>query len=185
MDIKEVKEEIKKEEELLIKVFQLEKFIKKYKKPLIIFSALIVIVLIGINAYDYYKTQQLIVANEALEEVMNNPNNQEALERLRADKKLYDLYLLQKGEFSKIDTKSLEEIKAYKEAMKKGTVEALESYLNNPKYKILKNSVRVALIRLYLEKGNRQKAVMLASQIPQDSQFKPIATYLIHYGIVK
>jgi len=69
--------------------------------------------------------------------------------------------------------------------MKKGSIEALEDYLNNPNYKILKNSVRVALIRLYLQNNNRPKALALEKEIPQNSQFKPIATYLIHYGIVK
>jgi hypothetical protein len=185
MDIKEVKEEIKKEEELLVKVFQLEKFIKKYKKPIIAITTVIVLGLIGLNVYNFYIEKKLISANNALEEVLANPNNKEALERLKADKKLYDLYLLQKGDYKDITTKELEEIKAYKLAMKKGSIKALEDYLNNPNYKILKNSVRVALIRLYLQNNNRPKALALEKEIPQNSQFKPLATYLIHYGIVK
>ena len=184
MDIKEVKEEIKKEEELLVKVFQLEKFIKKYKKPIIAITTVIVLGLIGLNVYSFYIEKKLISANNALEEVLANPKKA-ALERLKADKKLYDLYLLQKGDYKDITTKELEEIKAYKLAMKKGSIKALEDYLNNPNYKILKNSVRVALIRLYLQNNNRPKALALEKEIPQNSQFKPLAIYLIHYGMVK
>jgi len=185
MDIKEVKEEIKKEEELLVKVFQLEKFIKKYKKPIIAITTVIVLGLIGLNVYNFYIEKKLITSNNALEEVLANPNDKKALDILKEDKKLYDLYLLQKGDYKDITTKELEEIKAYKLAMKKGSIKALEDYLNNPNYKILKNSVRVALIRLYLQNNNRPKALALEKEIPQNSQFKPLAIYLIHYGIVK
>jgi len=185
MDIKEVKEEIKKEEELLIKVFQLEKFIKKYKTPIIVIFAILVIGFISYNAYDYYKKQQLIAANNALDTVIQNPNNKKALEELKQNKKLYDLYLLQKGELNKITTPELQEIKAYKLAMQKGDIISLEEYLNNPNYHILKNGVRIALIRLYLQKGDRKKAIFYANQIPLTSKYKEIANYLIHYGIVK
>jgi predicted negative regulator of RcsB-dependent stress response len=185
MDIKEVKEEIKQDEELLVKIFKLEKFLKKYKKPIIAVIVLTVAILIGRQAYIMYKDYKIKQANTALEKLMSNPNDKEALNTLKEDKKLYDLYLLQKGEYSKITTKALQEIKAYETAMQKGDIKSLESYLNNPDYHILKNSVRVALIRLYLEKGQRQKAELLAQQISPNSKYKEIATYLLHYGIVK
>jgi predicted negative regulator of RcsB-dependent stress response len=183
MDIKEVKEEIKKEEELLVRVFQLEKFLKKYKKPLIVVISVIILILIGNSVYSYYKTNQLIKANNALESAM--AGDKKALEELKSDKKLYDLYLLQKGDISKISTPALEEIKAYEMAMKSGDKKALEAYLNNPNYHVLKNAVRVALIRIYLKENNHQKAVLLANEIPPTSKFKEIAMFLIHYGIVK
>ncbi|WP_457561858.1 tetratricopeptide repeat protein [Caminibacter pacificus] len=180
-----IKEELKQDEELLVKVFQLEKFIKKYKKPIIATLVLTAAILLGLSIYNYIQTKTAIEANNALSALMQNPNDKKALEILKSDRKLYDLYLLQKGDYEKIKTKSLEEIKAYEIAMHKGTIEALESYLNNPKYKILKNPVRVALIRLYLQKGNRKKALELANQIDVTSKYKEIATYLIHYGIAK
>ncbi len=183
MDIKEVKEEIKKEEELLVKVFQLEKFLKKYKKPLIAVVSLFVIILIGNSVYSYYKENKLINANNLLEAAIRG--DKKALEELKSDKKLYDLYLLQKGEYSKISTPALEEIKAYEIAMKSGDKKKLEEYLNNPNYHVLKNAVRVALIRIYLQENNHQKAVLLANEIPPYSKFKEIALFLIHYGIVK
>jgi len=180
-----IKEELKQDEELLVKVFQLEKFIKKYKKPLIAFLSIAAALLLGLSIYNYYKTQKAIKENNALMTLLSNPNDKEALNIVKQNPTLYDLYLLRKGEYEKIKSKALEEIKAYEQAMKKGSVEALEAYLNNPNYKILKTPVKVALIRLYLQKNQREKAVNLANQIPINSRYKEIATYLIHYGIVK
>jgi len=185
MDIKEVKEEIKQDEELLVKIFKLEKFLKKYKKPIIAIIALTVAILIGREAFIIYKDYKIKKANLALERLMSNPNDKEALNELKENKKLYDLYLLQKGEFNKITTKELEEIKAYKIAIQKGDIKSLENYLNNPNYHILKNAIRVALIKLYLQEGDRQKAKLLANEISPNSKYKEIATYLLHYGIVK
>jgi hypothetical protein len=185
MEIKEVKEEIKQDEELLLKVFQLEKFVKKYKKPIIVIVSLIVIFLIGKSVYDYYKANELTKANNALYAALRL-SDKKALETLKSDEKLYNLYLLQKGEYSKITIPELQQIKAYKTAMEKGDIKSLESYLQNPKYTFLKDAVRLALIRLYLQKGNHKKAVELAKSInPTDLTARKIAVNLIHYGIVK
>ncbi|MEO1922900.1 MAG: tetratricopeptide repeat protein [Nautiliaceae bacterium] len=185
MDIKEVKEEIKKEEELLVKVFKLEKFIRKYKKSLISVAVIIVVILIGNSVYSYYQTSKLIKENNALTRLLENPTDKKALNIVRENKKLYDLYLMQKGDYKDITTKALEEFKAYKLAMQKGDVTSLENYLNNPNYHILKDAVRIALIRIYLSENKRDKAVLLSNEISPDSKFKELATYLLHYGIVK
>ena len=178
-----IKEELKQDEELLIKVFKLEKFIKKYKKPIIAGVVLLVLFVIGYNVYNYFQTQKIINANNALDRALNN--DKKALSELKKDKKLYNLYLLNKGKFSEITIKELKAIKAYELAMKKGTKEALESYLLNPEYKILKNPVRFALMRIYLKENNRQKAKMLYDEIDNNSKFKQLGLYLLHYGIVK
>ncbi|NPA12105.1 MAG: tetratricopeptide repeat protein [Epsilonproteobacteria bacterium] len=188
MDIKEVKEEvkeeIKKDEELLVKVFQLEKFIKKYKKPLIAAGVIVVALFIGSSVYTYYKTSKLIKENDALSRLLQNPNDKEALEIVKQNKELYSLYMLKRGEYDKITSKALEEFKAYKLAMQKGDIQSLEAYLNNPNYHILKDAVRLALIRAYLKDNKRDRAKMLADEIDPQSKFKELAKYLIHYGIV-
>jgi hypothetical protein len=186
MDIKEVKNEIKQDEELLLKVFQLEKFVRKYKTPIIVITAIIVFLVIAKSIYGYYENQKLTKANNALYEALHNPSDKKAVEILKSDRKLYDIYLLQKGEYSKIKSKELSQIKAYEIAMQKGDIKSLENYLNNPNNQILKDAVRLALIRLYLQKGNHKKAVEIANQInPADLNAKKIAIQLIHYGIVK
>ena len=184
-EIKKDTQELKQDEELLVKVFKLEKFIRKYKKPIIAGIILLIAILIGYNTYNYFQTQKLIKTNNALDVLLKNPNNKEALKILKENKNLYNLYLLTQGKFNQITSKELKAIKAYELAMKKGTKSALESYLLNPDYKILKNPVRLALMRIYLKEHNRQKAKTLYSEIDPNSKFKELGLYLLHYGIVK
>jgi hypothetical protein len=184
----EIKEKLKQEEELLIKVFKLEKFIKKYKKQLIIASAAIAVLLIGSAVYSYVQTQKLIASNNALDVLMSNPNDKKALETLKSNPKLYQVYMLQSSDtktLNKITAPELKAIAAYKTAMLKGDKQSLEGYLLNPEYKILKDPVRLALIKIYLKDGDRKKAEELSGQITPGSKFEMLAKFLLHYGIVK
>jgi predicted negative regulator of RcsB-dependent stress response len=182
----EIKEQLKQDEQLLVQVFKLEKFIKKYKKHLIITAIILIVYMIGKTTYDYVKTQELIKTNNAFDELIANPDDKKALEIVKENKKLYELYLLKEGKnLDKITTPELKEFAAYKLAMKKGDIDSLESYLLNPQYKILKDAVRIALIRAYLKKGNRKKALEISKEIDPNSKFADIAKYMLHYGIVK
>jgi len=179
----EVKQELKQDEELLVKVFKLEKFFNKYKKIIISSAVVLAVLLIGYKVYNYFQFQTMIKENFAFNKLLNQ-NDKEALKIVKENKNLYSLYLLQKGDYKDIDSKLLSEIKAYELAMRNGK-KALEDYLLNPNYKILKNAVRFALIRIYLSEGNRKKALNLYNEINENSQYKKLALYLIHYGIVK
>ena len=184
----EIKEKLKQEEELLVKVFKLEKFIKKYKKQIIIGITVAVLILIGNAVYGYIQTQKLISSNNAFDKLLQNPEDKAALEKLKANKNLYQTYLLQSNkieDLEKITAPELKAVAAYKIAMLKGDKHSLENYLLNPDYKILKDPVRVALIKIYLKEGNRKKAKELYTQMTPDSEFYAIAKFLLHYGIAK
>jgi len=184
----EIKEKLKQEEELLVKVFKLEKFIKKYKKQLIAGITIAALILVGNAVYGYIQTQKLISSNNAFDTLLKNPDNKEALKKVKANEKLYQLYLLQTNKvenLKKITAPELKALAAYKMAMLKGDRQSLESYLLNPDYKILKDPVRVALIKIYLQNGNRKKAKEIYTQITPGSQFITIAEFLLHYGIAK
>ncbi|WP_024790574.1 MULTISPECIES: hypothetical protein [unclassified Lebetimonas] len=182
----EIKEQLKQDEQLLVQVFKLEKFIKKYKKHLIIAAVILIVYVIWQASYNYIKTQELIKTNNAFDELIVNPDNKKALETLKENKKLYELYLLREGKnLNKISTPELKEFAAYKTAMLKGDIKTLENYLLNPDYKVLKDAVRVALIRAYLAKGNRKRALEISNDIKPNSKFADIAKYLLHYGIIK
>jgi len=186
MSVKEeLKEELKQDEELLVKVFKLEKFVKKYKKPLIALAVILVIAVLGYKVNNYLQTQKLIKQNNALDRLLANPNDKEALKIVKENKRLYDLYLLRKGDFKDITSPQLQAIKAYEIAMRKGDIKSLKNYLMNPNYDILKNAVRLALIRAYLEKGDRKKAKEVYDNIDDNSKYKMLGLYLLHYGIVK
>jgi len=181
----EIKEELRKDEQLLVQVFKLEKFIKKYKLHLIIAGVILIVYVIGKSIYDYIKIQQLIKTNNAFNELVINPNNKKALEILKENKKLYELYLLKEGKNLDKISAPLKEFAAYKFAMQKGDIATLKNYLLNPEYKVLKDAIRVALIRAYLKKGNRTKALEISKDINPNSKFADIAKYLLHEGIVK
>ena len=181
----EIKEELKQDEELLVRVFKLEKFVKKYKKSLIIGGIILAVLLVGYKTYSYIQTQEIKKENNALDTLVQNPNDKNALKILKKDKKLYDLYLFQKGEFSKITTGALQAVKAYSLAMRKGDKSSLENYLLNPNYHILKDSVRFTLMRIYLKNGNRKKAKEMFGDIDSNSRYKDLGVYLLHYGITK
>jgi predicted negative regulator of RcsB-dependent stress response len=179
----EIKEQLKEDEKLLVKVFQLEKFVKKYKYHLIALVVLIVSLIVGKSIYNYTHTQMLIKTNKAFEKLMQNPNDKAALNILKENKPLYNLYLLTQNK--KVNDPKLAAISAYKEALEKGDIKSLKNYLLNPNYDILKDSVRFNLMRLYLQKGDRKNALNLYKEISKDSDYYKLATFLIHYGIVK
>ncbi len=185
----EIKEQLKEDEKLLVSVFKLEKLFNKYKKHLIIGAVGIVVFIAGVEIKDYMHTQMLIKTNKALDELLENPNNKKAFNILKENKELFNLYLFHIAksveDFNKIDSDNLYSLKNYKIAMLKGDKKSLENYLLDPKNDILKDSVRVALIRIYLSEGNREKAKELFSQINNNSKFYQIAQMLMHYGIVK
>lgn len=184
----EIKEELKKDEELLVKVFKLEKLVKKYKIHLIIIAILIIGYVIANTIYSYIKTQNLIKTNNAFEKLLNNPNDKKALNELKENKELFELYLLRSNDIDKlkeITTLELKPIANYKIAMLKGDKASLESYLLNPEYKILKDPIRLALIKIYLKENNRKKAKDLFSQITPNTEYETLARFLLHYGIVK
>ena len=184
----EIKEKLKQEEELLVKIFKLEKFIKKYKKQIIAAVAIVVLLLIGNALYSYIQTQKLITSNNAFDSLMQNPNDKKALQIVKRNENLYQLYLLQSNkieDLQKITAPELKAIAAYKIAMLKGDKTSLENYLLNPDYKILKDPIRVALIKIYLKENNRKKAQELYEQLNPNSEFITIAKFLLHYGVAK
>ena len=190
MEFKQVKEEIKEEESLLLKVFQLEKFVKKYKKPLIAGLVILVIAIIGIQINNYMKTQNLIKTNEAYNKLLQNPNDKKALSILKDNKALFRLYLLKT---SNNDIKKLQvvaqgngiiaNIAKYQIAVLKGNIQDIENYTLSLD-DVYKDLALLNLERLYLQKNNHKKAKEIANQI-KDPDIAQFAMGLLHYGIIK
>jgi predicted negative regulator of RcsB-dependent stress response len=190
MDVKELKEEIKEEETFLLKLFQLEKFVKKYKNYLIALAVLIVLGVIGYQVNNYLKTQQLIKTNTAYNKLLKNPNDKEALKVLKENPKLFNLFLLHT---SNNDIKKLEivakengvvgNIAKYQIAVLKGDKEAIRNYsmtINS----VYKDLALLNLIRLEVQNNNHKKAQELLVQI-KDPDIAKFAQGILHYGIVK
>ena len=190
MEFKQVKEEIKEEESLLLKVFQLEKFVKKYKKPLIAGVIILIIAIIGIQINSYMNTQNLIKTNEAYNKLLQNPNDKKALSILKENRPLFKLYLLKT---SNNDIKKLQivaqgngivaNIAKYQIAVLKGNIQDIENYTLSLD-DVYKDLALLNLERLYLQKNNHKKAKEIANQI-KDIDISQFAMGLLHYGIVK
>ncbi|MRJ06818.1 MAG: hypothetical protein C6I01_04790 [Epsilonproteobacteria bacterium] len=183
----EIKEQLKQDEELIVKVFQLERFVRKHKVKLIALGVILAVGGLGYAIYSSLTEKRIEEANQLLVKA-GESNSPKIMEELKEkEKSLYDLQLLKSQnpeDWAKVTTPVLKEIAQYKIAVHKGTIEALESYLYNPDYHIMKDNVRFLLIKLYLEKGNRKKGLELYSNI-QNPQIKKYAKFLLHYGIAK
>ena len=189
MDGKKIVEEIKEEESFLLKLFQLEKVVNKYKFQIIGVFALIIVISIGYGINSYLNEQNLIKTNQAYNKLLVNPNDKQALNELKKNPKLLNLYLLHNAKNIE-DLKKVAEgsgivanIAKYEIAALKGDKKSLEDYsmtLNA----IYKDLALLNVERLYLKDNNHKKAKEINAQI-KDKQIKTIANSLLHYGIVK
>jgi len=190
MDVKEIKEEIKEEETFLLKLFQLEKFVKKYKNYLIALAVIIVVSVIGYQVNNYLKTQELIKTNIAYNELLKNPNDKKALKILKENPKLFNLYLLHTSynDINKLQQVAKENgivgnIAKYQIAMLKGDKKDIQNYtmtINS----IYKDLALLNLERLYLKDNKHKKAEETVKQIT-DPDISKFAQGLLHYGITK
>ena len=190
MDLKsglnEVKQELSSDEKLLEQAFHLERFFKKYKKPLIALATLLVVAFIGYKVNNYLINAKLEAANSALLELQKNPNNKEALNKLKENNpRLYSLYKYSvavnsanKKELSLVnkDTKFLDDVVNYH----------LSVLDKTPKDSIYyKNLSLLQRAYILIKKGKTKEAKDILVQIPQNSAIEPIARLLQHYTITK
>ncbi|RUM57436.1 MAG: hypothetical protein DSY40_00860 [Nautilia sp.] len=189
MDGKKIVEEIKEEESFLLKLFQLEKIINKYKMQIIGFFVILILGILGYQVKNYMDEQNLIKTNEAYNKLLQNPNDKNSLEILKENKKLYNLYLLHYAKSVKDlevvaqKTGIIGNIAKYEIAAIKGDKKSLENYsltLNA----VYKDLALFNLERLYLQDKNHKKAEEIVNQI-NDKEIKNMAQALLHYGIVK
>jgi len=189
MDSKKIVEEIKEEESFLLKIFQLEKVVNKYKYQIIGFFVLLIVIFIGYEIKSYINEQNLIKTNEAYNKLLSNPNDKNALIELKNNSKLFNLYILHTAKSEK-ELKEVANgngivanIAKYEIAALKGDKKSLEDYSMTINA-IYKDLALLNVERLYLEKYNHKKAEQINAQI-KDADIKEIADSLLHYGIVK
>jgi predicted negative regulator of RcsB-dependent stress response len=187
----EVKE-LKEDEGLMLKVFKLEKFFNKNKKKIISLFVILFLILVAYKINNYITEQNLIKTNNAYVKLLENPNDKESLAILKDNKPLYELYIFNTA---KNDIKILETLKSasneeissianYKLAMLKGDIKSVENYTLSTN-SLLKNAALYTLQRLYLEKGDINKAKEVADKISKDSVYKDYSKALLHYGVAK
>jgi len=184
--INEVKQELSGDEKLLEQAFHLERFFKKYKKPLIALAVLAVVAFAGYKINNYLVNSKLQKANSALLALEKNPNDKSALNNLKENNpKLYALYSYSvavnsanKEALTKVDKdgKFLEDVVAYH-------LSVLEKEPKDSVY--YKNLSLVQKAYLLIKNGKKQEAKNILIQIPKDSAVAPVARLLEHYTITK
>ena len=190
MDLKsglnEVKQELSSDEKLLEQAFHLERFFKKYKKPLIAVAVLLIAAFIGYKVNNYLVNSKLEKANSALLELQKDPNNKEALITLKSNNpKLYSLYSYSvaansanKAKLEQVskDSKFLDDVVNYH----------LGVLAKTPKDSIYyKNLALLQKAYLLIKENKAKEAKNILIQIPQNSAVAPVAKLLEHYTITK
>ena len=195
-NVNAIKEELSAEEQFLESAIKSERFLKKYKKPIIAIISAIAIAIISYNVYDFLKERNIKIANEAYLKLLKNPNDKEALNTLKSKSpNLYMAFLfyeaIQKNSieaFEKIldslKDPFLKDLAIYQIAALKADVKSLDDYALKDK-SILKDFALLDEGYLLLKKGEIKKGKEKLSQIPITSPLQSLIRNLNHYGVFK
>ena len=192
-NIEMVKNELNSEEQFFEKAVQTERFVKKYKKPLIgLITAAILAIGTG-SAYDIYTQNKIDQSNAAFNVLMADPDDQAAQEQLKTlNPKLYDVWSLSKALKSK-DQETLRtlqsskalavaDLAAYELSAIEEDAEGLESYAQKSGA-LLKELALIEAAVLLMEKGDVKSAKEKLSMIDINSPLYESAQSLAHYGV--
>jgi len=192
-DITMVKEELNSEEKFFEKAVVTEKFVKKYKKPMI--GALVAIVLVvGANiAYDMKEKSRIASANEVLVKLQSNPKDKTSLVELKTlSPKLHDAWVLSNS-ISSNDADSLkslsnssatlvQDIASYELAQISNDLKLLEAY-SSKEGGVYKDLALVQSAVLLMKNGKIDEAHEKLAYISAGSNLSKIVNALLHYGV--
>ena len=197
MSIKEnlemVKDELNSEEKFFEKAVLTERFVKKYKKPLIGIVVLIVLVVAGNMIYTVSEQNRVESANQTLATLKKNPQDKMALARLESlspalhDVWLYSQAIAQKNvqELEKLkNSKALivNDIAGYEAAEYKEDLAGLNSY-SEKQNAIYKDLAIVMSAIILMQDGKIDDAHSKLAMINVKSPLAQVASALMHYGV--
>lgn len=188
-----VKEELNTEEQFFEQAVKTERFVKKYKKPLIGAVVAIVIVVIAVMAYDAYTSSKRSAANAAYMTLQNDPTDAQAQQTLKANAPLlFDAWqmsrAIQSGDTQTLQSLSrtaapeIADVSAYEAAALAKDQAALGGYA----YKqdaIYKEMAIVDEAVLLMQAGKTEQAHQRLKLISAESPLAPLAEALSHYGV--
>ena len=108
-NIEYIKNELSSDEKILEELIKTERFLKKYKKPLIGAFAALIIGIAGYGGYEWKRSWDLQRANAIYLQLLQSPQAVLEEELAQKDHHLYELYLYQKAVHNK-DVKLLEKL---------------------------------------------------------------------------
>lgn len=192
-NIELVKDELNSEEKFFEKAVMTEKFVKKYKKPLIGAVVAIVLVVVANLGYQASEQNRIESANETLAQLQKNPADEIALARLQSlspalhDVWLYSQAIAQKNadELEKLkNSKALlvNDISDYEAAEYKEDLASLENY-SERQNAIYKDLAMVMSAVILMNEGKVDEAHNKLEMIGVDSPLAQVAGALSHYGV--
>lgn len=188
-----LKSELSSEEKFFESAIKTERFVKKYQKPLLAAVAAVVIGLGGYVAYDAYASAKIEKANGALNTLLMNPQDKDALKALSENSTdLFELYSLSQA-LKNQDVKALSELKKshsdevadiaeYESAVKSQNIKDLEIY-SKKQNSLYGDLATIEIAVKSIEKGDVMGAHASLSRIQKESSLYPLAQMLSHYGV--
>jgi len=188
-----VKEELNQEEKFFESAVRTERFVKKYKMPLISVVVAVVAVLVGNSIYQSNLAQKISTSNAAYLTLLATPDDAQASKTLQeTNPALYDAWQL-KLALEGHDEATLEALKSsssgvvsdlasYEAAALKKDKTALNDYALNQDA-ILKDLAILNEAVLLMQEDKIKEAKERLSLIDEDSSFKKMVALLQHYGV--
>jgi hypothetical protein len=190
-----IKEELSSEEKFLESLIKVEKFYKKYKKPLKYLAIGLLVATIGYVGWDLKKEHDLKVSNEAYLRLLKNYEDKEAINILKEkNPKLYELFLY-KLALDKRDIELLQKLANSKDPIIKDLSTYHIGVLKSDRKKLQEYGVQKdAILRdfalmnssyLEYEKANIDVAKKILNSIDKNSLAYTYSLLLRHYGVAK
>lgn len=184
-----VKDEISSEEKFLESFVKVERFYKKNKIVIISVVVIIIALVIGFFVTKSIQESNKLEANIALNKVLDNPKDNEALNILKdKNKNLYEIaqYLNSKkeGKVIDVDVKFLKDLTAYQKALEENSAEKLNSVSMQNDF-LLKEFAIFNKAVILTENGKYQEAKNTLKMIQSDSKVNDLVNILKHYLATK
>ncbi len=188
-----VKNELNTEEQFFEKAVQTERFVKKYKKPLIgVITAAVLAIAAG-SAYDIMTQNRIDQSNAAFNVLMSDADDAAAQEQLKSlNPELFDVWSLSQA-LKKKDQDALRalqsskalvvsDLAAYEIAALQEDETGLDSYAQKSGA-LLKDMALIETAVLLMDKGDKAAAKAKLSMIDINSPVYQLAQSLSHYGV--
>lgn len=188
-----VKEELNQEEKLFESAVRTERFVKKYKMPLLSVVATIIVVLVANSVYQMNKAASISKSNEAYMTLLAQPEDSVANNVLQENNPaLYDAWKFQRA-LKANDEAALESLKAssssvisdlasYELAALKKDKTALNEYALQ-QGSVLKDLAILDEAVLLMQENKTAEAKARLALIDEGSPLKKLAMLLQHYGV--
>ena len=192
-NISMVKQELSAEEQFFEQAVKTERFVKKYRKPLIAVAVAIGIAVAGTMGYDAYEASVRTEVNEAFAALQKDENDKAAQQLLqRKAPLLYDAWRLGVAvragdtatlrELSGSKAAEIADIGRYEYAAITKDAQALDGYAAG-REAIYRDMALVDEAVLLLKDGKTAEAHRRLQMIGNTSPVYALATALMHYGV--